>query len=89
VKQERLARFMAAQAEISRAKLAARVGQRMTVLVDEVLEDQVIARSYADAPEIDGSVIIDGAWELMPGDFIEVDITASLEHDLIGEPVCD
>jgi ribosomal protein S12 methylthiotransferase len=80
---------MAAQAEISRAKLAARVGQRMTVLVDEVLEDQVIARSYADAPEIDGSVIIDGAWELMPGDFIEVDITASLEHDLIGEPVCD
>jgi ribosomal protein S12 methylthiotransferase len=87
IKQERLERFMAMQAEISRAKLAKRVGQRMTVLVDEVLEDQVIARSHADAPEIDGTVIIDGAWELSPGDFIEVDITGSLEYDLIGEPV--
>ena len=89
VQEERLERFMAAQAEISRAKLAARVGQRLTVLVDEVLEEQVIARSYADAPEIDGTVIINGAWELSPGDFIEVDITDSLEHDLVGDPVCD
>ncbi len=89
VKEERLERFMAVQAEISRAKLAGRIGQRMTVLVDEVLEDQVIARSHADAPEIDGTVIVDGAWELAPGDFIEVDITGSLEHDLIGEPVCE
>ncbi len=89
VKQERLQRFMAVQADISRAKLAARVGHRLTVLVDEVLEDQVIARSYADAPEIDGTVIIDGAWDLSPGDFIEVDVTGSLEHDLIAEAVCD
>jgi ribosomal protein S12 methylthiotransferase len=89
VKEERLERFMAAQAEISRAKLSARVGQRLTVLVDEVLEDQVIARSYADAPEIDGNVLIRGAWDLSPGDFIEVDVTGSLEHDLVGEPVCD
>jgi ribosomal protein S12 methylthiotransferase len=89
VKQARLEAFMAAQAEISGAKLAKRVGQRLTVLVDEVLDDQVIARSYADAPEIDGTVIIDGGWELSPGDFIEVDITDSLAHDLIGEPVCD
>ena len=89
VKEERLERFMALQAEISRAKLAGRIGQRLTVLVDEVLEDQVVARSHADAPEIDGSVIIHGAWELSPGDFIEVDVTASLEHDLIGEPVCE
>ncbi|MBK1629744.1 30S ribosomal protein S12 methylthiotransferase RimO [Thiohalocapsa halophila] len=89
MQEERLERFMAAQAEISRAKLAARVGQRLTVLVDEVLEEQVIARSYADAPEIDGTVMINGAWELSPGDFIEVDITDSLEHDLVGDPVCD
>ncbi len=80
---------MDVQAEISRAKLAARVGQRMIVLVDEVEEDRVIARSHADAPEIDGTVIIDGAWELAPGDFIEVDITASAEHDLYAEPVVD
>ena len=87
VKAERHARFMALQAEISREKLAERVGKRELVLVDEVLEEQVIARSYADAPEIDGNVIIDGAWELDPGDFIEVEITASGEHDLAAEPV--
>jgi ribosomal protein S12 methylthiotransferase len=89
VKEERRARFMAAQAEISRAKLGARIGQRLTVLVDEVLEDQVIARSHADAPEIDGSVIIDGPWDLAPGDFIEVKVTGSAEHDLYAEPVVD
>jgi ribosomal protein S12 methylthiotransferase len=89
LKEERLERFMAVQADISRAKLAARIGQRLTVLVDEVLEDQVIARSHADAPEIDGTVIIDGAWELSPGDFIEVDVTGSLEHDLLGQPPSD
>jgi len=89
VKEERRERFMAVQAEISRAKLSARVGQRLTVLVDEVEEDHVIARSHADAPEIDGSVIIDGPWELEPGDFIEVNVTGSAEHDLYAEPVID
>jgi len=89
VKEERRERFMIRQAEISRAKLAARVGQRLTVLVDEVLEDQVIARSHADAPEIDGTVIIDGPWDLAPGDFIEVKVTGSAQHDLYAEPVID
>ena len=81
---------MALQAEISRDKLARRVGQHEIVLVDEVDEvedERVIARSYADAPEIDGSVIIDGAWDLEPGNFIEVEITASGEHDLFAAPV--
>ena len=87
VKQQRLECFMAVQAEISRAKLAERIGQRLTVLVDEIEADRVIARSYADAPEIDGNVIIDGAWDLAPGDFIEVEVTASAEHDLFAEPV--
>lgn len=86
IKQERVARFMAVQAEISRAKLAERIGQRLIVLVDEVGEDEVIARSYADAPGIDGQVIIPGAWELDPGDFVEVEITEAGEHDLWGEP---
>ena len=87
VKQERLARFMEVQAGISREKLAARIGQRLTVLVDEVNDDEVIARSHADAPEIDGVVIIPGAWELDPGDFIEVTVTDSGEHDLWAVPV--
>ena len=87
VKQERLARFMEVQAAISRDKLRCRIGQHLTVLVDAVEEDAVIARSIADAPEIDGTVIIPGAWELDPGDFVEVVVTDSGEHDLWAEPV--
>ncbi len=89
VKEERLARFMEVQAEISHAKLAARVGQHLTVLVDEVEGERVLARSYADAPEIDGTVIVPGAWELDPGDFIEVEVTGAQEHDLWAIPVKD
>jgi ribosomal protein S12 methylthiotransferase len=87
LREERLERFMEVQAELSREKLAGRVGQRLTVLVDEVEDDQVIARSYADAPEIDGVVTVPGAWDLEPGDFIEVRITQAGDHDLWGEPV--
>lgn len=87
VKQERLARFMNLQAEISARRLAAKVGRKMIVLVDEVLDDAVIARSEADAPEIDGQVIIAGPWDLQPGDFVEVKITGSDEHDLFAQPL--
>ena len=87
VKQERLARFMALQAEISRRRLAAKIGSEVLVLVDEVEESRVIARSAADAPEIDGCVIVDGAWDLDPGDFIRVRITATSDHDLFAQPL--
>ena len=87
VREERLRRLMEVQAEISRAKLAERRGQRLVVLVDRVEEGRAVARSYADAPEIDGEVIVPGAWELEPGDFIEVEITRSGPHDLLGVPV--
>ncbi|WP_456417565.1 30S ribosomal protein S12 methylthiotransferase RimO [Thiolapillus sp.] len=84
LKQERMARFMEVQAAISTEKLAARRGQSMIVLVDEVHEDHVIARGPGDAPEIDGQVIVQGAWELEPGDFVEVDITGNDAHDLFA-----
>jgi ribosomal protein S12 methylthiotransferase len=87
LREERLERFMEVQEQISRAKLAERIGRRLTVLVDEVEEGRVVARSYADAPEIDGNVIVPGAWELEPGDFIEVEITRAGAHDLLGVPV--
>ncbi|MCB1862670.1 MAG: radical SAM protein, partial [Gammaproteobacteria bacterium] len=87
VKQERMARFMALQAEISRRRLAAKVGREMLVLVDEVEESRVLARSAADAPEIDGNVIVAGGWDLDPGDFIRVRITHAGEHDLFAQPV--
>ncbi|MCG7922565.1 MAG: 30S ribosomal protein S12 methylthiotransferase RimO [Candidatus Thiodiazotropha lotti] len=87
VREERQARFMQVQAEISRQRLQAKVGKEMIVLIDEVNQKQVIARSSADAPEIDGRVIIPGGWELEPGDFIKVKITAATAHDLQAEPI--
>lgn len=81
LKEERLERFMEVQADISAAKLANRIGERMIVLTDDVEENLTLARSYADAPEIDGQVIIDDV-ELEPGQFVEVEITNSGEHDL-------
>ncbi|MBL3590289.1 MAG: 30S ribosomal protein S12 methylthiotransferase RimO [gamma proteobacterium endosymbiont of Lamellibrachia anaximandri] len=87
VKEERRARFMEVQQEISRERLQQRVGKEMIVLVDEVNEKQVIARSAADAPEIDGRVVIPGSWELEPGDFIQVQVSGATAHDLKAEPV--
>jgi ribosomal protein S12 methylthiotransferase len=86
LREERRERFMEVQADISREKLAARIGRRLTVLVDEVEDDRVITRSYADAPEIDGNVIVPGPWDLEPGDFIEVEVTQAGEHDLWAVP---
>jgi ribosomal protein S12 methylthiotransferase len=87
LKEERKARFMETQAEISARRLHRHVGRRMTVLVDEVRQQAVLARGPGDAPEIDGNVIIEGAWELDPGDFLEVEITGAGDHDLWAEPL--
>lgn len=87
LKQERLKRFMEVQSEISAARLEQKVGQKQVVLVDEVHEDHVVARSEADAPEIDGNVLIEGGWDVQPGDFVEVTITGSDQHDLFAEMV--
>lgn len=87
LKQERLARFMAVQAEISRVKLQRKVGTVQTVLIDEVGAQGAVARSSADAPEIDGAVIIDGAAGLTVGEFARVRVHAADEHDLWAELV--
>lgn len=84
VKEERLERFMEVQAEISATKLSRMIGKTLTVLVDEAAEGQSIARSYRDAPEIDGQVIIEGV-ELPVGEFARVRITHADEHDIWGE----
>lgn len=81
VKEERLERFMNLQADISTAKLASKVGQRMTVLTDDTEGNTTLARSSADAPEIDGLVYIDDI-ALESGQFIDVEIIRSSEHDL-------
>ncbi|MBY6201243.1 30S ribosomal protein S12 methylthiotransferase RimO [Maritalea mobilis] len=86
VKEERWHRFMEKAQAISEAKLAAKVGQRMTVLVDEIDEDGATCRTMADAPEIDGNLFIDeGVEGLSPGDFVEVEVDEASEYDLWGK----
>jgi ribosomal protein S12 methylthiotransferase len=82
VKQERLARFMEFQSQISADRLQARVGRHEQVLIDEVVEEGAVARSRADAPEIDGQVFIDGATHLKVGELVDVVIEEADEHDM-------
>lgn len=92
IKAQRMEQFMTVQAEISAAKLQRHIGKKMTVLVDTIEDDTIIARSKADAPEIDGQVIINSAKEffkngetITAGSFIEVEITRADEHDLYAK----
>jgi ribosomal protein S12 methylthiotransferase len=82
IKQQRYERFMHTAGEISRARLAARVGQHCRVLVDRIEDGVAIARSAGDAPEIDGVVRIRGGAGLTVGEFATVEITASDTYDL-------
>jgi len=82
VKQERLDRFMAHQAEISAARLQLKVGRKGRVIIDEVVEEGAVGRSEADAPEIDGQVFIDGATHLKIGDIVDVEFEEADEYDL-------
>jgi ribosomal protein S12 methylthiotransferase len=85
VQQERLARLMLLQEEISTERLKRKIGNTITVLVEEVDEDGAIARSPADAPEIDGVVYIDNGHGLQVGEFAEVTVVDSDAHDLWAE----
>lgn len=85
VKLERQARLMELQAEISRDRLATKRDRRLRVLVDEVAGEQAFGRSTADAPEVDGTVIIEQGSDLKPGDWCEVRVVDSDEHDLWAE----
>ncbi len=85
IRQQRYDRFMLHQQLISTEKLRQRVGQNMTVLVEGRVDKAWIGRSYADAPDIDGLVLIDSRKPLMPGQFVEVKVTDSDEYDLYAE----
>ncbi|HEX7326356.1 MAG TPA: 30S ribosomal protein S12 methylthiotransferase RimO [Rhodanobacteraceae bacterium] len=82
LKEDRLERFMQVQAEISAAKLQKKIGRTLKVLVDAANADGAIARSSADAPEIDGVVQIADGQKLRAGQFVEVRVTGASEHDL-------
>jgi ribosomal protein S12 methylthiotransferase len=85
VKQERWDRFMERAQAISAAKLAARVGTVLEVIVDEVDAEGATCRTKADAPEIDGNLFIDEGHEsLAPGDIVRVEVDEAGEYDLWG-----
>lgn len=85
VKLERFDRFMRLQAEISREKLKKKIGRLEEVIVDEIREDKIIARSKADSPEIDGLVYLPYRQGIQTGDLIQVQITDSDEYDLYAK----
>ena len=87
VKEERKARLMALQADISTQRLARKIGQTQTVLVETLTPGGALARSSADAPEIDGLVYVQGKRGLKAGEFLTVKITSSDAHDLRAKPV--
>ncbi|MGR3272558.1 30S ribosomal protein S12 methylthiotransferase RimO [Thalassococcus profundi] len=85
VKQDRWDRFMQKAQAISEAKLAAKVGRTLRVIVDDVDEDAATCRTTADAPEIDGNLFIDEGFEaLKPGDMVTVTVDEAGEYDLWG-----
>ncbi len=87
IKKERWERFMEKQQAISAAKLQNKIGWEMDVLVDHVEDGVATARSYADAPEIDGVVVIEGDYGLKPGDMLPVVIEAADDYDLYATPL--
>lgn len=85
VKEARVEAFMAAQMEQSEQFMENQIGRVLEVLVTEVTEDGAIGRSYLDAPDIDGMVLIYSDENLVVGDFIKVEITESTAYDLGGD----
>jgi len=86
IKQERWNRFMEKAQAISEAKLAAKIGSVIEVIVDEVDAEGATCRTKADAPEIDGNLFIDDGFEgLTPGDIVKVEVDEAGEYDLWGQ----
>ncbi|MDE2070171.1 MAG: 30S ribosomal protein S12 methylthiotransferase RimO [Gammaproteobacteria bacterium] len=86
VAEERRRLFMETQAKISAQRLKRFIGRELQVLVDSVADGEAVARSFADAPEIDGVVRIADAARLQLGQFVRVRVTGSAQHDLDAIP---
>lgn len=87
IKEERRGELMALQQEIAFAKAESMVGRTLTVMIEGRIadEDAYVARTYRDAPEVDGYLFLSSDAALMSGDFVKVKVTGSNEYDLIGE----
>tara|TARA_B000000475_G_C15996363_1_gene447048 strand:- start:429 stop:1757 length:1329 start_codon:yes stop_codon:yes gene_type:complete len=86
IKQARLDRLMNVQKRISQKKLSEKVGSIQTVIVDEISKDFAVARSYANAPEIDGVIFLENPSGLEAGDMLDVKIKSSEDYDLYAGP---
>ena len=82
VKDERWHRFMEWQRRISEARMAAKIGRTIEVIIDETDAEGAIGRSHWDAPEIDGSVFLNGDSELQPGDLVKAQVENADDYDL-------
>lgn len=87
IKQERYDALMATQQEISAQRLRRQRGRKLQVLIDEVSEERIVGRSYADAPEIDGLVYLSLDAEVDVGDLVQVNIDDTDEYDMFATPV--
>jgi ribosomal protein S12 methylthiotransferase len=85
VKDERWHRFMAVAQEVSAERLTGFIGREIDVIVDEVDEEGALGRSMWDAPEIDGSVFLNGDTDVKPGDILKARVTHADEYDLWAE----
>ncbi len=89
LKKERLERFMEVQREVSTRLLSQRVGKTVEVIIDGADREGAIARSFWDAPEVDGNIFIDNGQDLQPGDLSRVLLTDSNDYDMWGRLVAD
>jgi ribosomal protein S12 methylthiotransferase len=87
LKEERWHRFMAAQREVSGHLLRGKVGATIDIIIDDVDEDGAIGRSKWDAPDIDGSVFLNGEGDVKPGDIVRGKVVEADEYDLWAERV--
>lgn len=85
VKQERLAKLMETQQAISRARNERRIGQTVEVLIEGFDGSRAFGRSYAEAPDVDGKVYLEGAGALPIGSYVFARLTRAEEYDMIGE----
>jgi len=82
IKQQRLTRFMEVQGEISAARLQARIGNEYQVVIDYVDSEGAVGRTYADAPEVDGLVHLNGVYDVKPGERVWAEVIHANEHDV-------
>jgi ribosomal protein S12 methylthiotransferase len=89
VKAERIARVMELQRSISARRNESLIGRRERVFVESEANGEYICRSYRDAPEVDGEVYVTSPVRLLPGEFVDVEITDAVDYDLFAELIHD